>query len=58
MLVLDNACGCGSFLESAVHEGRDFIGIEKYREIAGKHGPLDQLAIARRRIMDAGGQLR
>jgi len=29
-IVLDNACGSGSFLVAAAMEGRQFIGIEKY----------------------------
>lgn len=32
-IVLDNTCGSGSFLVSAVFEGRKFIGIEKNQEV-------------------------
>jgi site-specific DNA-methyltransferase (adenine-specific)/modification methylase len=32
-IVLDNACGSGSFLVAAVMEGRDFIGIEKNENV-------------------------
>ena len=32
-VVLDNACGSGSFLISALMEGRNFIGIEKNENV-------------------------
>jgi len=50
-VVLDNACGCGSFLIAAIREARHFIGIEKnqggYRL---KFQPIDFVKIARERI--------
>ncbi|HVX00194.1 MAG TPA: site-specific DNA-methyltransferase [Candidatus Babeliaceae bacterium] len=50
-IVLDNACGCGSFLIAAIREGRQFIGIEKnngaYHQ---KVRPIDFVKIARERI--------
>jgi site-specific DNA-methyltransferase (adenine-specific) len=50
-VVLDNACGCGSFLISAIREARNFIGIEKnngaYHQ---KVKPIDFVKIARSRI--------
>ena len=33
-IVLDNTCGSGSFLVSALLEGRNFIGIEKNEDVA------------------------
>lgn len=51
MVILDNACGCGSFLIAAIREGRDFIGIEKnsgaYHQ---KLKPINFVQIARERI--------
>lgn len=48
---VDNACGCGSFLISAIREARNFIGIEKnsgaYHQ---KVKPIDFVKIARERI--------
>lgn len=32
-IVLDNTCGSGSFLVSALLEGRNFIGIEKMKTL-------------------------
>ena len=32
-IVLDNACGSGSFLVAAAMEGRDYIGIEKNENV-------------------------
>jgi DNA modification methylase len=46
-VVLDNACGCGSFLIAAIREGRKFISIEKnigaYHQ---KNKPIDFIEIA------------
>jgi DNA modification methylase len=50
-VVLDNACGSGSFLVAAIREGRKFIGIEK--NIGAYHKklePVDFVEIARKRI--------
>ena len=50
-VVLDNACGCGSFLVAAIREGRHFIGIEKNSGAYHlKVKPIDFVKIARERI--------
>jgi len=50
-IILDNACGCGSFLIAAIREARKFIGIEKnagaYHQ---KLNPINFVEIARTRI--------
>ncbi|SDP46515.1 site-specific DNA-methyltransferase (adenine-specific)/modification methylase [Mucilaginibacter sp. OK268] len=50
-IVLDNACGSGTFLVAAIIENRSFIGIEKnegcYHQ---KHKPIDLIQVARDRI--------
>jgi site-specific DNA-methyltransferase (adenine-specific) len=52
-VVLDNACGCGSYPLAALKEHRSFIGIEK-NEGAFKHRdiPIDFIQIAKQRIKD------
>jgi len=41
-IVLDNACGSGSFLLSAILEGRQFVGIEKNENVLlHKVHPID-----------------
>lgn len=53
-IVLDNTCGSGSFLVSAVLEGRKFIGIEKNHEVyLHKNQKMDYIDICKRRINDA-----
>lgn len=53
-VVLDNACGSGSFLVAAVLEGRKYIGIEKNQEVyLFKKKRIDYIDICRRRIMEA-----
>lgn len=53
-IVLDNTCGSGSFLVSAVLEGRDFIGIELNKETVLHHkNRLDMIKIANERIEKA-----
>jgi len=50
-VILDNACGNGSFLVAAVREKRNFIGIEK--NIGGffqKNLPVDFIEVARHRV--------
>jgi len=50
-IILDNACGCGSFLVAAIRESRRFIGIEK--NLGAYHQKLNAVnfvEIARRRI--------
>ena len=53
-LVLDNTCGSGSFLVSAVLEGRNFIGIELNKEniLHHKH-KVDMLKVCNERIEKA-----
>lgn len=52
-IVLDNACGTGSFMVAAVKEGRQFIGMEKNEgTFKLKTKPVDFVAIARRRIKE------
>lgn len=51
--VLDNACGSGSFLLSAILEGRNFIGIEKNENVLlHKVHPIDYIKICTDRIKD------
>ncbi|MDR3349105.1 MAG: site-specific DNA-methyltransferase [Acidaminococcales bacterium] len=53
-VVLDNTCGSGSFLVSAMLEGRNFIGIEKNEDVAlFKRGEIDYIAVAENRLRDA-----
>jgi site-specific DNA-methyltransferase (adenine-specific) len=50
-IVLDNACGSGSFLVAAVLEDRAFIGIEKNEAAFSlKNTPVDFITISRQRI--------
>lgn len=50
-VVLDNAFGSGSFLVAALLEGRNFVGIERNREVRTfKKRPADYLAVARERL--------
>lgn len=53
-IVLDNTCGSGSFLVSAVLEGRKFVGIEKNQEVfLFKKHKVDYIKISRQRIEEA-----
>jgi site-specific DNA-methyltransferase (adenine-specific) len=53
-IVLDNTFGSGSFLVSALMEGRNFIGIEKNEDVAlFKTGEVDYVEVARNRIQEA-----
>lgn len=53
-IVLDNTCGSGSFLVSAILEGRNFIGIELNRENLLHHKTkLDIIKICNERIEKA-----
>ncbi len=53
-IVLDNACGSGSFLVAAVLEGRNFIGIEKNKEVyLFKRQRVDYVAVCKDRITEA-----
>ena len=50
-VVLDNACGSGSFLVAAVLEGRNFIGIEKNEDVSlFKKGKIDYIKVAEKRL--------
>lgn len=53
-VVLDNACGSGSFLVSAIMEDRRFIGIEKNEDVfLHKKYAVDYIAICETRIEEA-----
>lgn len=53
-IVLDNACGSGSFCVAAVLEGRKFIGIEKNEEIYRfKKHKIDCIELCNQRIKQA-----
>ena len=53
-IILDNACGSGSFLVSAILERRKFIGIEKNQEVnLFKNGKIDYIKYAKKRIEKA-----
>lgn len=56
--VLDNAFGSGSFLISALLEGRNFIGIEKNEDVAlfKKHN-INYMEVARQRLFDSWKKL-
>lgn len=52
-VVLDNACGSGSFLLSAILENRQFIGIEKNEDVLlHKVKPVDYIKICTDRIQE------
>ena len=56
-IVLDNTCGSGSFLVSAVLEGRKFIGIEKNQDVyLFKKHKVDYIEISKKRIKEAEAQ--
>lgn len=53
-VVLDNACGSGSFLLSALLENRQFIGIEKNENVLlHKKDEVDYIEICSNRIQEA-----
>lgn len=53
-VVLDNACGSGSFLVSAILENRKFIGIEKNEDIQlYKNHKIDLIDVCNERISEA-----
>lgn len=53
-VVLDNACGSGSFLLSAMLENRNFIGIEKNEDVLlHKVHPIDYIKVCSDRIDEA-----
>ncbi len=50
-IILDNACGSGSFLLSAILEDRQFIGIEKNEDVLlHKVEPVDYIKVCANRI--------
>ena len=52
-IVLDNACGSGSFLLSAMLENRQFIGIEKNEDVLlHKVSPVDYIKICHDRMKE------
>jgi DNA modification methylase/DNA-binding XRE family transcriptional regulator len=52
-IVLDNACGSGSFLLSAILENRNFIGIEKNENVLlHKVEPVDYIRVCADRISE------
>jgi len=53
-IILDNTCGSGSFLVSAIMENRNFIGIEKNEGIQlYKNHEIDLIDICNKRIVEA-----
>ena len=57
-IVLDNTFGSGSFLISALLEGRNFIGIEKNCEVAlFKNKKIDYIKECQKRIMKAWDEM-
>jgi len=53
-IILDNAFGSGSFLIAAILEGRNFIGIEKNKEVhLFKNKKIDYIKVARERILNS-----
>lgn len=53
-IVLDNACGSGSFLVAALHEGCHFIGIEMNEgAFQQKLNPVDFIKVYNERILKA-----
>lgn len=58
-VILDNTCGSGSFLVSAVLEGRKFIGIEKNQDVyLFKKHKVDYIEVSKKRIKEAEAQYR
>jgi site-specific DNA-methyltransferase (adenine-specific) len=58
-IVLDNACGSGSFLVSAILEGRQFIGIEKNEYLLHhKENDKDYIRICNERTTKALKQMK
>jgi len=58
-IILDNTCGSGSFLVSAVLEGRKFIGIEKNQDVyLFKNKKIDYIEICNQRIKEAEEQFK
>lgn len=57
-VILDNTSGSGSFLVSALMEGRNFIGIEKNEDVAlFKKDSIDYIEVSKKRLQKAWNQL-
>lgn len=57
-IILDNAFGSGSFLVSALLEGRNFIGIEKNENaLLFKKEKIDYIKIAKERLLETWGNM-
>lgn len=57
-VVLDNTSGSGSFLVSALLEGRNFIGIEKNENVAlFKKGDIDYIDVTKHRLREAWNRM-
>ena len=57
-VVLDNTCGSGSFLVAALLEGRNFIGIEKNKNVElFKKESIDYIQICKDRLKEAWNTL-
>lgn len=57
-IVLDNTSGSGSFLVSALLEGRNFIGIEKNENVAlFKKGDIDYISVTKQRLHDSWNRM-
>lgn len=52
-VVLDSACGSGTFLVAAVKEHRKFIGIEKNANAVHKGEPIDYVRVCQERLRQA-----
>jgi site-specific DNA-methyltransferase (adenine-specific)/modification methylase len=53
-VILDNSCGSGSFLVAAVLEGRNFIGIEKNKEVhLFREKAIDYIEVSKKRVIEA-----
>ena len=57
-IILDNTCGSGSFLVSALLEGRNFIGIEKNEDVKlFKKEDVDYIDVSKKRLQEAWDNL-
>ncbi len=57
-IILDNTCGSGSFLVSAILENRNFIGIEMNHEVHRfKNKDIDYIEVCENRIKEAYKQM-
>lgn len=54
-VILDNTSGSGSFLVSAVKEGRNFIGIEKneHSKLFKNKEDIDYIKISKKRVIES-----